>query len=67
MYVTLNPDFDITEIKDIECKVNGTRASCTYCCSSDSLLVTRIVLTYNDGMWGVEPNKESPPEENIDQ
>jgi hypothetical protein len=54
IHKALNTDFGFTEIKNIKCVIDGNIAKCTYCCSSDSLLGTRLRMIKSGGHWLVQ-------------
>jgi hypothetical protein len=51
--------FGITEIKDIKCEINGSKAICYFCCSNDSSF-NRVAMILNDkNKWVANHSKAS--------
>lgn len=60
MMKSLGTDFGLTEVKDVKCKIEGTIATCTFCCTKDTSF-KELKLQKDGEKWLAHQPKETPP------
>ena len=60
MMKSLGTDFGLTEVKDVKCKVEGDKATCTFCCTKDTSF-KELKLQKDGDKWLAHQPKETPP------
>jgi hypothetical protein len=60
MMKQMGGDFGLTEVKDVKCKVEGDKATCTFCCTKDTNFKD-LKLKKEGDKWLVHQPKETPP------
>ena len=63
MMKSLGTDFGLTEVKDVKCKVEGDKATCTFCCTKDTSF-KELKLQKDGDKWLAHQPKETPPATN---
>jgi len=63
MMKSLGTDFGLTEVKDVKCKVEGDKATCTFCCTKDTSF-KELKLQKEGDKWLAHQPKETPPATN---
>jgi len=62
MMKSLGTDFGLTDVKDVKCRAEGDKATCTFCCTTDTSF-KELKMQREGDKWLAHQPKETPPTE----